>query len=264
MTVFIFDVETSGKPDFKRPADHPDQPYICEVAALLMDGPGSVIGELNTLIKPDRWLIDPATEGIHGISVEMCEAKGRPIEEALVDLTRLMDQADVVAGFSVDFDLKMYRGACRRAGLDDRYAVVKDKRFDVMRACKPLCKIPPTPRMRQKRGFKLPKLSEAVEILLHRAMIDCRATAELYWYMRALDADDFIPEERAEIVKDIVRDQVQAITDSGSAVLTPDALVVTNNADDAQEDTAWREWEQRGSCSRGSRRSSPTMGLDFI
>ena len=197
MTVFIFDVETTAKPDFKLPADHPDQAYICEVAALLMDGPGSVIGEIDTLIKPEHWLIDPETEGIHGISAEMCEANGRPIGEVLVDLTRLMDQADVVAGYSVDFDLKMYRGACRRAGMDDRYKVVKDKRYDVMRVCKPLCKIPPTRRMRQKRGFKLPKLVEAVDILLkrshegaHRAMIDCRATAELYWYLQALDGGD--------------------------------------------------------------------------
>ena len=199
MTVFVFDVETTGKPEFKKPADHPDQPYICEVAALLMDGAGSVIGEIDTLIKPAGWMIDPETEGIHGISAEMCEANGRPIGEVLVDLTRLMDQADVVAGYSVDFDLKMFRGACRRAGMDDRYAVVKDKRYDVMRVCKPLCKLPPTPRMRQKRGFKLPKLSEAVKILLerdhkgaHRAMIDCRATAELYWYLQALDGSDVV------------------------------------------------------------------------
>ena len=47
--------------------------------------------------------------------------------------------------------------------------------------------------MRQKRGFKLPKLVEAVDILLkrshegaHRAMIDCRATADLYWYLIGL------------------------------------------------------------------------------
>ena len=83
MLVFVMDTETTGRPEFKKPADHPDQPYICEMAALLMDGPGNVIGDLDTLIKPNRWLIDPETEGIHGISVEMCEAKGRPIEEAL-------------------------------------------------------------------------------------------------------------------------------------------------------------------------------------
>ena len=81
MTVFIFDVETTtGVPNFKLPADHPDQPYICEVAALLMDGPGSVIGELDTLIKPDGWLIDPETEGIHGISVRDVRGTMRPPE----------------------------------------------------------------------------------------------------------------------------------------------------------------------------------------
>ena len=148
MTVFIFDVETTAKPDFKLPADHPDQAYICEVAALLMDGPGSVIGEIDTLIKPGeaRWLIDPGDRGHPWYFEPRCaKCNGRPIGEVLVDLTRLMDQADVVAGYSVDFDLKMYRGACRRAGMDDRYAAVKDKRYDVMRVCKPLCKLPPTP-----------------------------------------------------------------------------------------------------------------------
>ena len=38
-------------------------------------------------------------------------------------------------GSRLTFDLKMFRGACRRLGMDDRYATVKDKRFDVMRAC---------------------------------------------------------------------------------------------------------------------------------
>ena len=34
------------------------------------------------------------------------------------------------------------------------------------------------------------------------------------------------------MVKDIIRDQVQDIHNSGNIALTPDALVVTNNADD--------------------------------
>ena len=89
-----------------------------------MDGPGSVIGEIDTLIKPGeaRWEIDGENRGHPSVFRLICAKRdGRPISEVLVDLTRLMDQADVVAGYSVDFDLKMYRGACRRAGMDDRY-----------------------------------------------------------------------------------------------------------------------------------------------
>ena len=242
MKILVLDTETnSGIPNFKLSADHPEQPHPCEIAALLQTEPGETIETLDTLIKPDGWLIDPETEGIHGISTEMCEELGRPVGEVLVDLIRMMDQADVVVGYSIDFDLKVIRGACRRLGMDDRYQTVKDKKMDVMRACKPLCKLPPTYRMKKRnlRGYKLPKLKEAVEVLLkrdhdgaHRAMIDCRATADLYWYLQALSYDDVSPEERADIAKNIVRDKVQSIDDSGNIALTPDALVVTNIADD--------------------------------
>ena len=211
-TVLIFDTETSGKPDFKLPADDPSQPHICEVGALLMTGPDEVVGRISTLIKPEGWEIDAETEAIHGISTAMCRKEGQPASNVIGVLARMIDEADIVAGFNVDFDLKMVRGALRRLGMDDRYDVVKDKKFDVMRACKPLCKIPATNRMRKYnfRGYKLPRLEEACEMLLgrqmqgaHRAMADAAVTAELYWHLNGYDfgnltVPDVVAERRAE------------------------------------------------------------------
>ena len=111
------------------------------------------------------------------------------------NLARMIDCADVVVGYNIEFDLKLFRGGCRRLGMDDRYLATKRKKFDVMQPCKPLCKCPPTDKMIEKNMghlFKPPKLEEAAKILLgqdiidaHRAMADVRATAALYWFLRS-------------------------------------------------------------------------------
>ena len=195
MRILVFDFETTGLIDFKLAADHPDQPDIVEIAAVTMTGPDTVTEELENLILPDDWSIPPEITGaVHGITDEMCEVAGVPLGVALGNLARMIDCADVVVGYNIEFDLKLFRGGCRRLGMDDRYLAVKRKKFDVMQPCKPLCKCPPTDKMIEKNMghlFKPPKLEEAAKILLgqdiidaHRAMVDVRATAALYWLLQ--------------------------------------------------------------------------------
>ena len=193
MRVLIFDTETTGIVNFKLPADHADQPDMVEIAALMMTGPDTVVDELDTLIQPDGWSLSPELTAIHGITDEMCDERGVPIADALTELLRMIDRADVVCGFAVDFDLKLVRGACRRLGMDDRYLAVKRKKFDCMYKCKDLCKVPPTEKQIAAgfSAFKQPTLKEASEILLgldlseaHQAMVDVKATAALYWMLQ--------------------------------------------------------------------------------
>ena len=190
MRVLVFDTETTGIVNFKLPADHADQPDIVEIAALMMTGPDTVVDELETLIQPDGWSLSPELTALHGITDEMCDEQGVPIADAVTELVRLIDRADVVCGFNVDFDLKLVRGVCRRLGMDDRYLAIKRKKFDCMQKCRPLCKIPPTDKQMARgiKAFKTPSLKEAGEIMLgidlseaHQAMVDVRATAALYW-----------------------------------------------------------------------------------
>ena len=193
MRVLIFDTETTGIVNFKLPADHADQPDMVEIAAVMMTGPDTVIDEFETLIQPDGWSLSPELTALHGITDDMCNEIGIPLAEALNYLVRLIDRADVVCGFAIDFDLKLVRGACRLNGMDDRYLSIKRKKFDCMQKCRNLCKIPPTDKMMGAgfRSFKVPTLEEASKILLgldlseaHQAMVDVKATAALYWMLQ--------------------------------------------------------------------------------
>jgi DNA polymerase III epsilon subunit-like protein len=187
MHVLVFDTETTGLPDFSKPADDPCQPRMIQLAAQLYDADRELVGVAHHLVRPDGWEMpaELAEKMGHGLTQNRLLADGVPVAKALEAWAPLHDRADVLVGFGVDFDLKILRGELRRAGMEDRYGAVA--KCCVMRACRSLCEIPmPSGR----NGFKLPKLTEAVAILLkrdltdaHNAMADCAATADLFYYL---------------------------------------------------------------------------------
>ena len=199
MSVLTFDTETSGLYDFTKPADDPSQPRVIELAAMLHTGPGATVSTVDLLVKPDGWIVPDDVVALHGITIEMCEAEGRPIREVLDAFTALMDEADLITAYGVDFDLKAYRGEARRAGLSDRYG--EKPQFCILRACTPLAKCPPTPKMiasaraRNRRpSWKPPKLTEAARNILglphdraHRALVDVEMSVKLFWHLYGLD-----------------------------------------------------------------------------
>jgi len=197
MKTFVFDTETTGLPRFDLPADDPTQARIIQLAGLLIgdrqegdegeafdDNPALVVlGSMNTLIKPDGWVMDDALAAKmgHGYDHARLEADGVPIAVALDAWARLHDAADLIVGFSLAFDQKLMRGDLRRAGMDDRYGA--KPHIDVMYACKPACKV---------RGLtKQPKLIEACKTLMdyeyppHDAYRDAHATARVFYWLRA-------------------------------------------------------------------------------
>lgn len=190
MRILGFDTETTGVPNFKVPADRDEQPRICQVAAALVDGETlrDLFNPVYSLVVPENWPpMDPAAQKAHGITLEECEAQGRPIKELLCLINDMLDEADLVVGANPAFDLKMLRGAFRRAGMPDRYGEVKQ--YCVLRGATKICRIPATPKMRQCGIFryKTPSLAEAYKTILgedlegaHDAMSDMRATLRLY------------------------------------------------------------------------------------
>ncbi len=200
----VFDTETTGLPDFKLAADHPDQPRMAQLSAGLFEFDPA--GELDQrdgfthLIKPDGWeMPDELVEKLgHGFTTAHLEEHGVPVMAALEDFMKLHDESDLLVGYGIHFDLKILRGELRRVGMPDNYG--EREKFDVMAKCKPLCELPPSEKMRARnmKGFKTPSLIEATDILLqkklegaHDAEVDMRATAELYAHLRnaAIAAD---------------------------------------------------------------------------
>jgi DNA polymerase-3 subunit epsilon len=185
----IFDSETTGLPDWKKPADDPSQPRMASIAAGFLADAESDPVIMHRLIKPDGWTM-PAelVEKLgNGLTQERLEAEGVPIADALDEFLHMLNRAEVLASYGIIFDTKMLRGELRRLGKPDLFGTKAE--FCVMREATKQCKLAPTDAMHATgRHFsKTAKLSEAVEILLghphegaHDALNDMMATVALY------------------------------------------------------------------------------------
>lgn len=180
----LMDTETTGLPDFKRPADAPGQPRVCSLAAALVDDEGHTVEDFYMLVRPEGWredVIEKAKHGaftVNGLSMERLHAEGRPIVEVLTAFDAFVDRCEGIAAYGIAFDQKMLRAEQRIAGRSDRYG--ERPTFCVQGAATKLCGIK-----------KTPKLGEAVQILLgqslegaHDALVDLRATVAIFNIMR--------------------------------------------------------------------------------
>lgn len=195
MRVLLFDTEISGLPLWSLPSEDPSQPHLCQFTAVVFDDQtGEEHDYVDMLIKPDGWTIPEELTAIHGISQERAEAEGQPEKDAVTVFQNLLRGVERVSGFNVDFDLRIMRIAIIRAGYtkeeaDEIAAWIKPRKHDVMFQSAPICKLPPTEKQMARgiRGFKQPKLSEAVQCILgetmadaHDARADVLATKRLY------------------------------------------------------------------------------------
>ena len=67
----VFDTETTGLPQFKLPSDHPSQPHLVDIAALLYNEVGELMESFEAIIRPDGWTIPDEAARVHGITTEM-------------------------------------------------------------------------------------------------------------------------------------------------------------------------------------------------
>lgn len=104
-----YDCETSGLVKFGLPSTDLSQPRIISLAADLHDEAGRTFGAMNLLIKPNGWIVPPEITELTGISTEMCEAYGVPIDYALAIFHQLWEQCDQRIGHNESFDMRMIR-----------------------------------------------------------------------------------------------------------------------------------------------------------
>jgi DNA polymerase-3 subunit epsilon len=180
--ILFIDVETTG---FTRdlPLDHPDQPHIVQLAAMLTDPAGREMGKFSTLITPTGWEISPDAQRVHGITVEDCHRYGMPLLQALAALHGMAQGAVLVVAHNLAFDSKVL--ACEfvrsSAGV---FPFAWVKTHCTMMEAVPLCKIP----RRGGGGFKWPSLAEAHKHFLgsdfedaHDALADVEACKRIYF-----------------------------------------------------------------------------------
>lgn len=189
----FYDCETTGLPNWKAPSEDPSQPYICQLAAILVDDERREAHTLNAFIKPAGWVLSPELQKLTGITMEQLETQGMPQAQALDNFFDLVGMASLVVAHNESFDARMLRIQLKRAK-DDARAEAWEKRKSActMAMSTPILMLPPTPKM-VAAGFnkpKSPKLEEAYRHFFskdfegaHNALNDVRATIEVYYAM---------------------------------------------------------------------------------
>lgn len=199
MKLLVWDTKTTGLPLWKEPSEHPDQPHLVELAAVLVDtDTREELQSDSRIVAPDGWTIPDDVAALHGITTERAALEGHALPTVIGWFNGLTRDADEVTTYGISFDMRIWRIAMLHSGLTkesaDAYAE-NLKTSCVMRRCTPICKLPPTDKMMAagRKTFKAPNLGEACEVMLgrklegaHSAMVDVRATVDLWFRLREL------------------------------------------------------------------------------
>jgi DNA polymerase-3 subunit epsilon len=217
MKIILLDTETSGLPNFRAQSDDPSQPHMLQLAALkieMVDEGLPTFTEFNHFVKPEGWEVDerlvgddgkPTAFSIHGISNEKLHAVGRPLAEIMDEFdAEFLAWADEALAYGAGFDRRILRiAAMRRWGRTGhpRMGAAPLPWFCILETVKPIIDLPPTEKM-MAAGFggkpKPPKLAEAYRFAFgkelegaHDAMVDLRATFDLWKWVRAKHGGEF-------------------------------------------------------------------------
>jgi DNA polymerase-3 subunit epsilon len=182
MKALIFDTETTGMVQFRKPPEDPSQPDLIQLGMLLVDtSDWKAMARHSLLVKlKDGVTIDPGAKEAHGISEEECAAYGVAPIVACSLFNQACMQADVIVAHNLSFDVSIMKTALFRIGnkphrLDGRQHVcTKETSTDVL-------KLP------GKYGYKWPTLAEAYRHYTgdeiegaHDALVDTEACLEVF------------------------------------------------------------------------------------
>ena len=197
----VLDTETSALFDFSKPADAEGQPRLAHLALIYLDFELNIEREVDLLIKPDGWTLEPGAAAINGLTLERLMVGGVPIAEALAEYSEAVKSGRVVVAYNAQFDTKVLRGELRRAAMPDLF--METRNICVMRGMTDICQIP---YANGRAGFKFPKLAEALAHIgasvakegAHTAMGDARGALDI---MRWLAKNQLLPPAGVHLAK---------------------------------------------------------------
>jgi len=119
--ILIFDTETSGLiPKHTVPLDA--QPYVLQLAFVVYDADiNRIIKSIDLMIRvPEHVIIQPLITEITGITREICDTQGVPIETALREFYEEYMRCDLIVAHNIEFDQEMMRiEIMRNTGLEN-------------------------------------------------------------------------------------------------------------------------------------------------
>ncbi len=180
----IFDTETTGLPrNFEAPVtDLENWPRVIQLAWQLHDTDGSLVEARDFLIKPDNFTIPYNAAKVHGISTELAMEQGDDLPLVLEQFILALEQATVIVGHNVDFDLKIIGAEFVRCGIKDHFEGKLRTSTDLEST--EYCALPGG----RGGGFKWPNLGELHRKLFsedfpeaHNAAADVMATTRCFF-----------------------------------------------------------------------------------
>lgn len=194
MRALVWDSETNGMILWKEPSDHPGQPHLVQLGALLVDmDTGREISSVEVIVRPDGWEIPAEVAAIHGITTEMAMDVGIPEKLALDMLLQLRQCAALHICHNAAFDGRIARIAIHRLGAHltpDEWSAYPSE--CTMQMSTPILKLPSA---NGRGGHKWPKLTEAYKhftgkelVGAHSAMVDVRGCLAVYRAIRGFPA----------------------------------------------------------------------------
>ncbi|THF58042.1 3'-5' exonuclease [Pseudothauera rhizosphaerae] len=192
--ILFYDSETSGLPLFSEPSEHPDQPHIVQLAALLVDPESrETIASMDVIVRPAGWTIPDEVAAVHGITTERATAVGVSESIALGLFLDLWGCAGLRIGHNESFDARIIRIAQHRFDCGELDAWKEGAAECTARLATPICALPPTEKMKAAKRFhyKTPNLGEAYRHFTgrelenaHSAMADVQACRDVYFAIK--------------------------------------------------------------------------------
>ena len=200
--ILFYDTETTGLPLWSQPSEHPDQPRVVQLAALLCDEEsGEDLQQMNMIVLPDGWTIPAEVAAVHGITTERAMDEGIAAGHVLEHFIDLWKDADLRSGHNESFDMRMLRIEIMRSPVYSMQSIGDPAVpfADYWKAAPAYCtqtnstkivNLPPTPKMvaAGRRSPKSPNLGEAYEFFTgqkldgaHDAMVDVRGAKAVYY-----------------------------------------------------------------------------------
>lgn len=200
--ILFYDTETTGLPLWSQPSEHPDQPRVVQLAALLCDEEtGEDLQQMNMIVLPDGWTIPAEVAAVHGITTERAMDEGIAAGHVLEHFIELWKEADQRSGHNESFDMRMLRIEIMRSPVYSMQSIGDPAVpfADYWKTASAYCtqtnstkivNLPPTPKMvaAGRRGPKSPNLGEAYEFFTgqkldgaHDAMVDVRGAKAVYY-----------------------------------------------------------------------------------
>ena len=181
----FFDTETTGLPlNYNTPACYTSNwPRLVQLSWIMAYEDETVITTRDYIIKPNGFEIPYEATRVHGISTKRAMQEGRDLEEVLSEFEEVLNNADVIVGHNIDFDVNVVASELCR--LHKKDVISRRKRICTMKRATSYCAIPGYD------GYKWPKLDELYYVLFgssfanaHDSWADISATMKCFYELK--------------------------------------------------------------------------------